>query len=148
MKKLKLEYLSPYLPYNLRLIFEKSGRIINMQSCFNEGDLHITDCGEGNDYNLKLWEFKPILRPLSDLVEEINADNDNKTFAPNIYLLENRECEAEYEFIEALYDDMRTVEDKMRFAPYSIFIQLVKWHFDVFGLIPKGLAFNINDLEK
>ena len=45
--KLELKHLAPYLPYGLSMIFEKSGRLITMQSCFYNGSVHITDENEG-----------------------------------------------------------------------------------------------------
>ena len=32
-------------------------------------------------------------------------------------------------------------------APYGFVLNLLEWHFDVFGLIEKGLAIDINTLK-
>ena len=31
---------------------------------------------------------------------------------------------------------------------WCVMNKLIKWHFDVFGLIDRGLAVNINDIQK
>lgn len=147
MKTLELKHLSPYLPYELKLIFPKSGRIICLSG------LQHTDSGtfifiatDGNFYEATIWGFKPILRPLSDLTKEI--EHNGHEFVPIDELLENRDCDAEYNFIEALEDDWSSADDKMRFVLYSLMQKMLEWHFDVFGLIPQGLAIDINSLEE
>jgi len=137
--KLELKHLAPYLPYRLELIFLKSGRRITMLSCFFDSDtLHVVDKNEGNEYPLSIWDFKPILRPLSDLTEAIEVNGDS--FIPIDKILSERECDAEFDFISALEDDWASADSKMAFAPYSIIQKFFEWHFDVFGLIESGLA--------
>ena len=93
----------------------------------------------------EISDCKPLLRPLSDLTKEI--EHGGEKFVPIEWLLDNRDVDAEYDFISALEDDWASAEDKMIFAPFSIAQKLFEWHFDVFGLIEKGLAVNINTLS-
>ena len=37
---------------------------------------------------------------------------------------------------------------KIKYLPNGIVLQLFEWHFDVFGLIEKGIAIDINTLNK
>jgi len=68
---------------------------------------------------------KPILRPLSELTTEfINSDNFLKEFQPE-FIVGNR-YEWSYGFVDRLF----------------------QLHFDIYGLIEKGLAIDINTLNK
>ncbi len=132
MKKLTLEILSAYLPHQLKLMFEKSGRIITMKSCFNNNDnsdLCITDVKESNGYNFKIWNFKPILYPLSRLTKE--SFNDN-TYIENIVLDSEQHCDAYDEWLESYIDNPDP--DRIMQAPYEILHELVKQHYNVFNL--------------
>lgn len=82
MEKLTINELAPYLPYGLR------GNLINpeyFEDVIN-GELFRIETGMTNkdgtpdpfvivdEYESNLVDFKPILRPLSDLTKEINWD--------------------------------------------------------------------------
>jgi hypothetical protein len=182
MEKIEFKHLVPYLPYGLNMIFEKSGRIIEL------GGIQLTDACNfiyiqkyGQFYEATIWKFKPILRPLSDLTKEIT--HNGETFVP---MLELAYLMPEYIMVDyngtlvhysfqidddgnfcitfnsGVSDDMCLSYDKnqMSFyltigfseamvAPqYDMFQKLFEWHFDVFGLIEKGLAININNLNQ
>lgn len=75
--KLELKHLSQYLPHKVSMIFNKSGRIIEL------GGIQQTDSGniiyidkQGRFYEATIWDFKPILRPLSDLTKEIEHNGE------------------------------------------------------------------------
>ena len=130
--KLELKHLSPYLPYDLALIFEKSGRIIQMQSCFNNASLQITDQNEGNTYDLSIWNFKPMLRPLSQLTEEI--EHNGEKFVPYTRLQEY--------LLNRNFDGVRLYQNRINTNTlfWTDAQLLFEWHFDVFGLIEQNLA--------
>ena len=44
-------------------------------------------------------------------------------------------------------DGKKRVTDFLYSYPYGMIDLLCKWHFDVFGLIPKGLAVDINSIN-
>ena len=72
---------------------------------------------------------KPILHPLSDLTNgDLSPHGILKTSEQEpIFLTDSGKC---------------TVEG----LPYSSWIKLIELHYDVFGLIPEGLAIDINTI--
>lgn len=72
------------------------------------------------------FHSKPILRPLSDL----NKEGDN------VFM----QLQMEGGFVED-----KIIKGSLVYSDVEI---LLKNHFDVFGLIPEGLAIDINTLEK
>ena len=81
-------------------------------------------------------EFIPICRPLSDLTKEI--EHNGETFIPieriGIYNPNN---------VDYLINQILS-----EFVEFSVMETLVRWHFDVLGLIPKGEAIDVNTLEE
>jgi hypothetical protein len=115
--KLQLKHLAPYLPYGLK----------------NKRAFHkprVIDGIVGNkiyfgDTVLFINQIKPILRPLSDLTKQ-----DNLVFNVEIY--------------SGLINNIQNQETtQWGVWEYEL---LLKNHFDVFGLIEKGLAIDINTL--
>jgi hypothetical protein len=132
--RLELKHLAPYLPYGLKyqvelkeikLMVISTGNIHNILRAVNEGVY-------GNEY-------KPILRPLSDL-------NKKKQIA---------------EYFCSFYDHLERInpsthetkncalmlDGTIEMQYYNDYQFLFAWHFDVFGLIEKGLAIDINTLK-
>lgn len=109
-----------------------------------------------------------ILRPLSDLTKEIDVNGER--FIPIIRMVAECHYWMDYynkglgKFGEDIssrnnnkiynvgYDDMRIYWKVNLTYIQSIrldyFQKLTEWHFDVFHLIPEGLAIDINTLEK
>lgn len=152
--KLKIEHLSIYLAHELRMIFEgKGGRIITLRGITNQGENGVTITDGYGGMWLDTCRFKPILRPLSDMFKEIEVDG--KKFIPELIFdtncstvdspiyLSNDKKRAYFKEFSSL--DIR--EHHLSFMPYGMIDQLVSWHFDVFGLIDKGLAIDINTLN-
>lgn len=133
--KLELKHLSPYLPYDLNLIFEKSGRIIQMQSCFNNGSLQITDQNEGNTYDLSIWNFKPILRPLSQL-DDLMPNSGSSYTSFLWYDIIGTDCD---NFDKDLFFENCSL-GLVSHLPIMCYNQLLKCHFDVNNLIKNNLA--------
>ena len=117
--KLELKHLSPYLPYGLT----------------NQRAFHTPQKIDGivgnkvyfGDTILFINQIKPLLRPLSDLEEnwkEVNSPYD--------------------------YPDFGHMERSILsgHANYEFIIELISEHFDVFGLIDKGLAINLNTIKQ
>jgi hypothetical protein len=69
-------------------------------------------------------DVRLILRPLSDLTKEI--DHNGEKFVPKDVFMES----------------------DVDLTSYDGVVTLCSWHFDVFGLIEKGLAIDINTLPK
>ncbi|GAG26208.1 unnamed protein product, partial [marine sediment metagenome] len=78
----------------------------------------------------QIWTIQPILRPLSDLTKEIESGN-NPSLISNVSMKDLR-------FIE---------QGKTQFISFMGVTELFKNHFDVFGLIEKGLAISYNDIS-
>jgi len=161
--KLTLKYLAPYLPYKLRIKVNHSAY---------EG-IYILDLVDSLGFHIEETSFFwkrciPILRPLSDLTkfcedlgfvsieelakmscsfdfDDLNVRNDwNGRYG--IFSVQFRRASHFYEF---KYDSK-----KQSFKAFTdtnhlqLFQQLLKWHFDIHGLIEKGLAVDINKLKE
>ena len=156
MDKLELKHLAPYLPYGLKIKLH-NGNITTFQS--------ISVSGFTNGISW-MKECKPILRPLSDLTKEIEYNGER--FIPMgklhyKYCLTpsgKRTTKAKYEyvvdnnFIATYYGGgnygnygIKVYTLNYQLNSYRVMNWLFKWHFDVFGLIDKGLAIDINNLK-
>ena len=130
--KLETKHLAPYLPYKLKGIYEMSSKqkqetlqaIDTLGKCRTDEDLRW--------FEIKM--FKPILQPLF---------NDN--FDYTIFLMDNF---PEEKWADAYNDIMNGVGFgvKIEQIPYELHEFLFENHFDVFGLIEKGLAISIHDV--
>jgi len=141
---LELKHLSPYLPCGLKAIYNEE----------NEENTVVTILGTSildkeRHYQIKFKDgivglfiandIKPILRPLSDL-------NKKKQIA---------------EYFCSFYDHLERInpsthetkncalmlDGTIEMQYYNDYQFLFAWHFDVFGLIEKGLAIDINTLK-
>lgn len=135
MQKLELKHLAPYLPYGLTVYYDKSG--LGKRELGTEIiDGKMVDMFEA----IKLQHI-PALRPLSDLTKEIDL-NGYKNIVPfnvlgNIFSIRQDENNV-YNVISDIHTNS---------LEYNIMTKLIEWHFDVFGLIEKGLAIDINTLN-
>ncbi|WP_417444619.1 hypothetical protein [Joostella sp.] len=128
--KLELKHLAPYLPYKINYFID-----------FEDGDTSIWELEgltkeeifiDGYDTNYESKNCKPVLRPLSDLTKEIDYNGDR--FYPY--------NELKIPLDLSLNMDYRNINN----FPYKVISKMIEWHFDVFGLIDKGLAINMNEL--
>lgn len=125
---LTLEELTPYLPFKLK------GLEVRKSSFRNGEDTKEVFVWKTNDilcfFNKRygVRSCKPILRPLSDLTKKIWHDGtENKNY---IWWTHKLKTSPITQFLE-----------------YDLLLDLLKEHFDVFGLIEKGLAISYNDLK-
>lgn len=126
---LTIEKLAPYLPYNLKAA-SFSGNKLSKSLVLQHGFIH---CGSGFlsvEHILNSERYKPILRPLSDLTKEIEVNGQR--FMPSLTL-------------RLSYTGEMIVLNPATWS-YRVIEILFKCHFDVFGLIPAGLAIDINTL--
>jgi hypothetical protein len=127
MKKLELKHLALYLPYGLK-IGHKSGA----------KSIHILHHGNGIgsiSHILTSDLYKPILRPLSDIITKIEHNGEKFVPLDILAYLFGYGC-LEFDLTDVLNQ------------PYKQIEKLLEWHFDIFGLIEAGLAIDINTLEK
>lgn len=133
-----LEQLSVYLPYKLMCLTPKHQFKYGTQESILMTGLSV-DLGEliveflrNDDLELSntiKW-FKPLLHPLSQLTEEIEIDGER--FVPIKRLNELN--------IDPNCDPVVLNDGTINYDPLKEYQLLFKWHFDIFGLIDKGLA--------
>jgi hypothetical protein len=122
--KLKLEELMLY-GNNLKVLWQ--GDIIKV-----EGYDFLNNSIILERVNVKLSDIKPILRPLSDL----SKDDFGEYLIEELYTLDFEKQ------ILSILEDIRWVNQ----CDYLLIQLLIEKHYDVFGLIEKGLAIDINTL--
>lgn len=143
--KLQLKHIAPYLEHNLRLEITQGGSqatadkycmltgvyVIKKQLCIWSGAF---------GYGEKKFVVKPLLRPLSDLYKEIN--NNGKTFIP----ADELSC---YKMYGRFHHGKEVVKQMLKenIIGYGDIQKLLALHFDVFGLIKRGLAKDINSIK-
>jgi hypothetical protein len=131
--KLELKHLAHYLPYELKMelldfplskTFGRHFRILRL------------DCGHDFNHYLSDNKVRPVLRPLSELDWQIIINE-----------LHGNMCDAYFDFIDSWHENSTIQDTRFEQMPYEIISILFREHFDVFGLIEKGLAIDINTLS-
>jgi hypothetical protein len=143
--KLEQKHLAPYLPYGLKI------KVIDTN--FYKYDV-MTLCDKSGLSNIGLsdlldepQDFKPILHPLSDLKKGFHKDFDEVLFDDNNYVYTDELGIKATPSIELFIGD--GCNNTIIFdSVIEIYYLLLKHHFDVFRLIQKGLAIDINTLNK
>jgi hypothetical protein len=126
--KLELEDLAPYLPYGLIFLFDNE--IYSLDGLDVNGDVFNADSGE-----IPIHLIKPILRPLSEY----------KNYKD---ILEQFSEYSEEQFVNSFFLDIGRSSNCMDSINYTIVSLMIKHNLDLFGLIEKGLAVDINTLQK
>lgn len=155
--KLELKHLAPYLPYGLTWTLQEINEFtmtgITKETLYTK---------EGTVLN---WSFNinsespqalfPLLRPLSDLAKEIEIDGVPIIPFDEIYIGAERynvntlrySMYVEYWMMGERFVDHIYKIKNFDNCPYRIIEKLFEWHFDIYGLIEKGLAIDINTLK-
>ena len=150
--KLELKHITPYLPYELKVDY--NGKVGYTDSVTLYNDIILIDKNKVTPASI--CDVKPILRPLSSMTKEeayelgtiliSEADMEDK----EVGIGEMALMEVTYPTI--VYKDKEDEEysvtiqfsstgiSGMDLIPYEAYEWLFKHHFDVFGLIGKGLA--------
>lgn len=117
--KLELKHLAPYLPYQLKLLVERQGKFNNEANITQVEDWKMQDLDAPFSKRYRVVSCKPLLIPLSELKNTI-------------------------EFMPSSLEDWADGKLKCVITdlPYCILVILFERHFDVFDLIPAGLALN------
>ena len=145
--KLELKHLAPYLPYNLKLIFEsKGGRVVEvtgLRTAFNIlKDKRLIFFNTTTD-TLSINYFKPILKSISDLENLVTKEfkiydkNDGSNYSKEIIDL----------FCYENINHLNISECDFQKLPYECIEFMFRNHYDLFGLISQGLALSIHDVE-
>lgn len=155
-RELTLTDIAGYLPHGLTYQYEDTDPVI-LSTDPQEWDLYAIDS------MIKInCCTKPVLRPMSDLCEEITERgyNDGKPFVPLVELAKIRM--PQYTTFELIYD-RRMVEciqknpDGLSWfamyafhAQYSVYMEIDlihRLHVDYRGLIDAGMAISVHDLK-
>jgi hypothetical protein len=134
--KLELKHLAAYLPYRLNAMDSDNGSVRRVTLLHFTYDMATVGHNHLLYEGLILKKHQPILRPLSDLTrEDLIEDLGTETSC-----LDWTTSEREH------WIRFYSREHWINNLPYLIYSHLVKNHFDVFGLIEKGLAIDINTI--
>ena len=125
-----IEKLAPYLPYGLKFYQIHTSYIDEF-----------TLVGIYEFLNYKQDYYKPILHPLSNLTKEI--EHNGEKFIPYDRL---KTIVSNNQWIK-IYNTIGNDYEKICDMPYWWVNQIIKWHFDIHGLIEEGLAIDINTLN-
>lgn len=166
---LELKHITPYLPYELRLAHTESGVVHTM--------LRVDVFGGVNALNLRIVGedavFKPILRPLTSITKEeaydlisiavFNQIVDIDDIKNLVLGIENSDViircvykgsiynETKFSlyinYDEILFTSSKKEEEGALMTNMSMYQYLFSKHFDVFGLINKGLAIDKTELK-
>lgn len=165
MEKLELKHLVPYLPYGLKASYQDA--ICLLDGISSDSISVVTN--DGGEYT-SFPHIKPILRPLSDLTKEIEHNDERFVPIEEIAKLGTRElkcyvtnsnigtCYVDAEFRKKgffmyhsngyfIWQVGKNAEEQTVYNQLELFQKLFSWHFDVFGLIDKGLGIDINTLK-
>lgn len=145
-----LKYSSPYLPYKVQVRWIQPKEHKNSFWKISEKDHNkemnvviMAAMSQGNK------NYKLILRSLENLFDLVYPDDkDNSTTFFNLLEEETDGSSHEVEFIDHIKDfNFKLHEIDWMHTPYRLMLVLLSYHFDVFGLIPKGLAEDINNIK-
>lgn len=131
MGKLEFKHLAPYLPYKLKVQYWDRKIVMNAGQGSSKNWIGIAVIIQRQGENCN-----PILHPLSDLTKEIKVNGEK--FVPMKFF---------YDSYGAGYNNYASFlsHEKINFSTPSLMrycdVQyLLKWHFDISGLIEKELA--------
>ena len=133
MKQLETKHLTPYLPYNLQV--EYRGEVTTLDALDVEGGAFVGKNRMVSFIDLK--HIKPILRPLSSMLWS-EATYINNLLDVGVFLFVDDAGCAQIgvtKHVQREGDAVVGLSDILAGSEY-----LFKHHFDVFGLINKGLA--------
>ena len=142
--KLELKHLAPYLPYGLP--FESGYFLVGLcgsdPNKYNQEGFETRMMLMSHEIDGRLdWEAhwnmdRPILRPLSEAINQYQELQGHESY-----------CDAWEEWFSHLDDfEGKLGEANILACPYDLMQVLLEEHIDVFGLIPEGLAIDINTL--
>ena len=133
--KFDLKYPAAYLPYGVMLICP-----VNNQKVPTKLDV----------FNLRHYDYehdKLVLHPLSDLTESIYHKEEWLNIEKALQAkIEDLGGSARWNAEEVI----RCVRQEKGYdvIPHGIYQDMIKWHMDIFHLIPAGYAVSTHDIEK
>lgn len=160
-RELTLTDMAGYLPYGLKMLqcnIEQPATVFEMHYHPIKGDQRVI-CGINNIFELS--EIAPVLRPMSDLCEEITERgyNDGKPFVPLVEFakvrypyLTSRRFITDTKYVECAENDSsgwgkwKMYELELESMSVDELDLLHRLHLDYRDLIGVGLAVSVHDL--
>lgn len=118
-------------------LLKMNGLSIDDNGGLNIEFLHENDLVFSNSMN----PVKPIFRPLSDLTKEIIQGGETFVPADKLQVIDWGDITLQSSIFRE--PNSIIIED----VSWKIYQKLLEWHFDVEGLIEKGLAISVNSLN-
>jgi len=128
-KKLTMDKLAPYLPYDLKIMDTVRGEEFNLKDYCSEyiPDDYKDEFGKMGLYKILDDKYlKPILKPLSDFKDILFRN-----------LVKKYNCSREIAYCLQKLSRNRPFLNELT---YEAYIFLISNHYDIFGLIEDGLA--------
>jgi hypothetical protein len=136
-RELESKLIAPYFQYNVRIQGQTHGEIHELTG-LTKGVVMI-------NHDTRGWadisDVKLVLHPLSEF-----GDSDDVRKVHEFLGLGNW-CEMYDEYFRVWFDDLCNIDKLVLQAPQEIFNYFLANHYDVFSLIPNGLAIDINTLK-
>ena len=133
--KLTIKHLAAYLPYGVQ-INQKNDVLTRISAHSNRAQSRL------RGHLINYWDLEdvhPLLRPLSDLTQEI--EHNGESFVPVKKLKEISPNSPNFDWIlKEVWEHWSKRNLSESIIEYCIIQQLLEWHFDIFSLIPSGLA--------
>lgn len=136
--KLELKYLAPYLPYGLKGKWHPEDITPHIYEMISLSDGQINQI-------LSFTCCSPILRPLADLTKTIFQFEYGEPTTLEDWINGNCDLGALRWVLKDKAKEQR--QERIMDLPYFVAEYLFQYHFDLFGLIEKGLAIDINTIE-
>ena len=130
--KLELKHLAPYLPYNLQV--EYKGEITTIDALDSSGGVFVGKNRMVSFIDIK--NVKPTLRPLSSMTEK-ELEELEDIIGCNFYIYVSG---GKIEIEENTTDPYNGKSSLKMETLHRVYEWLFSHHFDVFGLIDRGLA--------
>lgn len=134
--KLELKHLAAYAPFKIKGFVGNTQRDLTTISIDSKFIFVTSYKGSSEKNMIGIDQFKPILRPLSDLTKEIEVNGEK--FVPNY--------NSDFKYFTP-YELSYFIESIPNGLNYNQMQKLLEWHFDIFGLIDNGLAIDINTIK-
>lgn len=142
----KEQFLAMSLPYGLKAK-KSNDHIVKIKGIDTNGNSSIYYYWNANGISEFVFDldFKPILRPLTDLTKGIA--HNGKRLIPILKLLEANSFDINENPL-GLIEKYKGIYFDTDLLSLSDALLLIEWHFDICGLIDTGEAIDVNSLDK
>lgn len=158
VRKLELCDIAPYAPFDLQikiLNYERDSVGIEESVMtgyyFLDGNVHITYRGGATGKSVD--EFKPYLRSLDQLTQEITHNGQKLVFTELFETGDDGGYNYEFDFGNIkLIKHLETIAKNnivydIAYLPHQVIKEMLKYHFDISGLCDSGLAIPIHNTK-